>query len=70
MKVYSLYALHYFSQGVETQGTRRVSTTVPLDQIPDLMRALGFYPSEQDVSTHTHSTPLNVHAAIFEHYDF
>ena len=59
--VNSLYVLHYFSQGVETQGTRQVSTTVPLDQIPDLMRALGFYPSEQDVSTHAHThTPLNV----------
>jgi Ca2+-binding EF-hand superfamily protein len=37
------------SQGVKTQGVRQVSTTVPVDQVPDLMRALGFYPSEQDI---------------------
>ena len=37
------------SQGVKTRGVRQVSPTVPVDQVPDLMRALGFYPSEQDV---------------------
>lgn len=39
------------SQGIDTCDTRKVSTTVPIDQIPDLMRALGFYPSEQEVSS-------------------
>ena len=29
--------------------TREVSTTVPIEQIPYIMRAIGFYPSEQEV---------------------
>lgn len=37
------------SQGLDTTETREVSTVIPLDQIPFLMRALGFYPSEQEV---------------------
>ncbi|XP_076820572.1 cilia- and flagella-associated protein 251-like [Clavelina lepadiformis] len=37
------------SQGINTTEEREVSTVVPLDQVPFLMRALGFYPSEQEV---------------------
>ncbi|XP_015760219.1 PREDICTED: WD repeat-containing protein 66-like [Acropora digitifera] len=37
------------SQGVDTTDTRQVSTKVPLGQVPYLMRALGFYPTEQEV---------------------
>ena len=32
-------------------SSREVSTTVPIDQIPYIMRAIGFYPSEQEVVT-------------------
>ena len=31
------------------QGKREIDGTVPLDEIPNLMRALGFYPSEEEV---------------------
>ena len=41
--------LSYFSQGVDTTDTRQVSTKVPLAQVPYIMRALGFYPTEQEV---------------------
>ena len=41
--------LSYFSQGVDTTETRQVSTKVPLAQVPYIMRALGFYPTEQEV---------------------
>ncbi|KAK3746263.1 hypothetical protein QZH41_016512, partial [Actinostola sp. cb2023] len=36
-------------QSVDTTETRQVSTTVPLSQVPYITRALGFYPSEQEV---------------------
>ena len=41
--------LSYCSQGVDTTDTRQVSTKVPLAQVPYIMRALGFYPTEQEV---------------------
>ena len=41
--------IFYFSQGVDTTETRQVSTKVPLAQVPYIMRALGFYPTEQEV---------------------
>lgn len=31
-------------------ATRNVSTKIPITQIPNVMRALGFYPSEQEVN--------------------
>jgi len=37
------------SQGVDTTDTRQVSTKVPLVQVPYIMRALGFYPTEQEI---------------------
>lgn len=37
------------SQGVDTTDTRQVSIKVPLTQVPYIMRALGFYPTEQEV---------------------
>lgn len=44
--------ISYFSQGVDTTDTRQVSTKVPLAQVPYIMRALGFYPTEQEVCYH------------------
>ena len=38
-----------FSQGVNATENRMVSTTIPLSEVPFVMRALGFYPSEQEV---------------------
>ncbi|XP_043924549.1 cilia- and flagella-associated protein 251 isoform X2 [Protopterus annectens] len=37
------------SQGIDTMDTRQVSTHIPLVEVPFVMRALGFYPSEQEV---------------------
>ncbi|XP_009873525.1 PREDICTED: WD repeat-containing protein 66 [Apaloderma vittatum] len=34
------------SQGIDTLETRQVSTHIPLEEIPSVMRAMGFYPSE------------------------
>ncbi len=38
------------SQSVEATGRREVSCTVPVEQLPDIMRAVGYYPSEEEVS--------------------
>lgn len=37
------------SRGIDTLETRRVSTHIPLEEIPSVMRAMGFYPSEEKV---------------------
>ena len=34
---------------MDTTESRKVSTKVPLIQVPYIMRALGFYPTEQEV---------------------
>ena len=34
---------------MDTTESRKVSTKVPLTQVPYIMRALGFYPTEQEV---------------------
>ena len=39
------------SQGVDTMTTRAVSTKIPIVEVPFIMRALGFYPSEQEVGS-------------------
>lgn len=36
-------------QHISTRETRKVSTHVPLQEIPFIMRALGFYPTEKEV---------------------
>jgi len=37
------------NQELNTMETRLVSTRIPLADVPFLMRALGFYPTEQEV---------------------
>ena len=49
------------SQGVDTMETRQVSTRVPLTEIPFVMRAMGFYPSEQEVSDGLDLTHKQLH---------
>ncbi|XP_063820543.1 cilia- and flagella-associated protein 251 isoform X2 [Pseudophryne corroboree] len=36
-------------QGIDTMEARQVSTHIPLKEVPFIMRALGFYPTEQEV---------------------
>ncbi|NXG24874.1 CF251 protein, partial [Grallaria varia] len=43
------YYAQLLSQGVETLEDRQVSTHIPLEQIPSVMRAIGFYPSEEEM---------------------
>ncbi|XP_062446338.1 cilia- and flagella-associated protein 251 [Rhea pennata] len=37
------------SHGMDTMETRQVSTHIPLEEIPFVMRAMGFYPSEEKI---------------------
>ncbi|NXG76599.1 CF251 protein, partial [Baryphthengus martii] len=37
------------SHGIDTLETRQVSTYIPLEEIPSVMRAMGFYPSEEKI---------------------
>ncbi|XP_030074184.1 cilia- and flagella-associated protein 251 [Microcaecilia unicolor] len=37
------------NQGIDTMETRQMSTQIPLKEVPYIMRALGFYPTEQEM---------------------
>ena len=37
------------SKDENTTKTRKLDGTVPLDELPNLMRAMGYYPTEQEV---------------------
>lgn len=43
------YYVQLCRQGIGTLETRQVSTHIPLEEIPSVMRAIGFYPSEEEV---------------------
>lgn len=36
-------------QGIDSMETRQVLTKVPLEEVPSIVRALGFFPSEQEI---------------------
>ena len=37
------------SQGIDTMDRRRCAEKIPVSEVPFVMRALGFYPSEQEI---------------------
>uniref|UniRef100_A0A8C4U007 WD repeat domain 66 n=1 Tax=Falco tinnunculus TaxID=100819 RepID=A0A8C4U007_FALTI len=43
------YYAQLCSHGIDTLETRQVSTHIPLEEIPSVMRAMGFYPSEEKI---------------------
>ncbi|NWS96549.1 CF251 protein, partial [Mionectes macconnelli] len=43
------YYAQICNQGVNTLENRQVSTHIPLEEIPSVMRAIGFYPSEEEI---------------------
>ncbi|KFO75804.1 WD repeat-containing protein 66, partial [Cuculus canorus] len=43
------YYVQLRSHGIDTLETRQVSTCIPLEEIPAVMRAMGFYPSEKKI---------------------
>uniref|UniRef100_G1QKZ1 Cilia- and flagella-associated protein 251 n=1 Tax=Nomascus leucogenys TaxID=61853 RepID=G1QKZ1_NOMLE len=50
------------SQGIDTMETRKVSEHICLSELPFVMRAIGFYPSEEKVGrTKTRSNPVETY---------
>lgn len=47
---YFFYAL-LRTQGEDTTSERSTSNVVPIAEVPNIMRALGYYPTEQVRST-------------------
>jgi WD40 repeat protein/Ca2+-binding EF-hand superfamily protein len=47
------------SQGVDSMEKREVLITIPLSEIPFVMRALGYYPSEQEVEDMTNEVKFS-----------
>ncbi|NXA03971.1 CF251 protein, partial [Sapayoa aenigma] len=43
------YYAQLCSQGINTPENREVSTYIPVEEIPSVMRAIGFYPSEKEI---------------------
>ncbi|NXM36337.1 CF251 protein, partial [Oxyruncus cristatus] len=43
------YYAQICNQGTNTLENRQVSTHIPLEEIPSVMRAIGFYPSEEEI---------------------
>ncbi|NWW18104.1 CF251 protein, partial [Falcunculus frontatus] len=43
------YYVQLCRQGIDTMENRQVSTHIPLEEIPSIMRAIGFYPSEEEI---------------------
>ncbi|XP_021268976.1 cilia- and flagella-associated protein 251 isoform X2 [Numida meleagris] len=43
------YYVQLRSHGIDTLETRQVSVHIPLEEIPSVMRAMGFYPSEEEI---------------------
>jgi len=38
------------SQGIGVMETRHVSEKIPLSEVPFIMRAMGYFPTEQEVN--------------------
>ena len=49
--------------------TRKVAVTIPINQIPFVMRAIGFYPSEQEVCIYNLYMYVCMYVCIFNHTD-
>ncbi|GLC51075.1 hypothetical protein PLESTB_000463200 [Pleodorina starrii] len=60
MRDYFVYA-QIKTQGEEALEARAVPGTVPLEVVPDLMRAAGFYPSEADIEHLTNHLAYMAH---------
>lgn len=45
---------YIYSQGPDVTCRREISTTIAIESIPSVMRAIGFYPSELEVLSSNH----------------
>ncbi|NXY49225.1 CF251 protein, partial [Ceuthmochares aereus] len=56
------YYAQLHSQGIDTLESRQVSTHIPLEEIPSVMRAMGFYPSEKKIEDMINEVKLSKYA--------
>ena len=58
----------YYSQIISkkenTTKTRKLTDSVPLDQLPNLMRAMGYYPTEQEVQNMKNEVKYSKYSTI------
>jgi len=48
------------SQGMEVMQMRNIVDRIPLSEVPFIMRALGYYPTEQEVNTSDYAPALGI----------
>lgn len=63
--VYTLSHYNNCSQGPDVTSIRNVSATIKIEEIPYVMRALGFYPSELEVGLTEVFYCSAIHLAFF-----
>jgi len=52
------------SKDEETTKTRKLNGTVPLDELPNLMRAMGYYPTNQEVNNMKDEVKFSVYSDL------
>ena len=50
------------SKDENTTKTRKLDGTVPLEELPNLMRAMGYYPTQQEVQNMTDEVKFSVYS--------
>ncbi|NWZ43661.1 CF251 protein, partial [Brachypodius atriceps] len=53
------YYVQLCRQGIDTLEKRQVSTHILLEEIPSVMRAIGFYPSEEEIEEMIHEVKFS-----------
>jgi Ca2+-binding EF-hand superfamily protein len=61
MKDYFYYSM-IRSKDENTTKTRKLNGTVPLDELPNLMRAMGYYPTQQEVQNMKDEVKFSVYS--------
>ena len=64
MKDFFYYAM-IRAQVEDTTKTRKLGKTIPVDQLPFLMRAMGYYPTEFEVKCMIMSVTLDTFIKLF-----
>jgi cilia- and flagella-associated protein 251 len=60
---------YYLSQGIQSNDQRKITKTIPLSEIPFIMRGLGFYPSEQEIDDMINEVKFSKYVDTNEYVD-